>query len=211
MKISMAGGLVGTAMCGVLMMGAGGAQAQVKLPPGFWGFSLENMRSYSLDSNGKPPPVSEMLGELEMSFKSDGKGHLMGGIFTTGCVELFTKGEGRMHYKIAGGQHRVQASCFNRVAMDYEWTTNVSLSPGRMHFNGEARTVQACGNSRPDCVPERQVVSERAVIRVEGRKCFVESYQMKTTTISQHPYFKTMSEHVSLWTTSPKTTCYFMD
>jgi len=47
---------------------------------------------------------------------------------------------------------------------------NVTLSPGRLTLNGEARTVASCPENRPDCERTRTVATERATIRIEGSK-----------------------------------------
>jgi len=179
------------ALAGVLL--AEGALAQqVKLPNGTERINLTVLRNYMLAEDGKSvSPFSSIDDDLDVEFWIDANSKALGKPYTQGCVKLWITGEGRMTYNLKGGTLRHAASCENRGVTDYEWTTTVTLSPGRITLNGEAHTVAPCLASEPNCALRAKLVAtEKAVIRVEGRKCFVESYNFKTSETTDNPYLK---------------------
>jgi hypothetical protein len=166
---------------------------QVKLPANTERMTLSNLRHYMLGDDGKSvSPHSSVADDDEAPFSIDpATGLMLGNPYTQGCVNLWTTGEGRMTYNLKGGTLRHAASCENIGVTDYEWTTTVTLSPGRITLNGEARTVAPCLQSEPNCALRAKLVAtEKAVIRVEGRRCFVESYNFKTSETTGNPYLK---------------------
>ena len=188
----------------------GQAEAQIKLPADFDGFSIVNLRDYALTEDGKVPPVADMQEGREMSLSLSDEGYLLGTVFTQGCVHVWRTGEGRMAYSMKGGRHHISAKCENLGITDYEWTTNVTFSPGRIHLDGDATTMKPCLPRNPNCQRDREIVSERAVLRVQGNQCFLESYRVKTTWVSYNPYLPTPTETTFIAEATPRTRCKFL-
>lgn len=194
-------------MTGVVL--ADGALAQqVKLPAGTERITLTNLRHYMLAEDGKSvsPHNGPVEDDDEAPFWVDAEGKALGKPYTMGCVHLWSTGEGRMTYNLKGGKLQRAASCENTGVTDYEWTTTVTLSPGRITLNGEARTVKRCQASEPNCLRPTLVATEKAVIRIEGRKCFVESYNFKTSETTGNPYLKGLVTSFVTFST-PKSRC----
>jgi hypothetical protein len=191
---------------------AGQAQAQqVRLPANTERMTLTNLRHYMLGDDGKSvSPHSSVQDDEEAPFWIDADGRMLGNPYTMGCVKMWRTGEGRMTYNLKGGRLQHAASCENIGVTDYEWSTSVSFSPGRIILNGEARTVGPCLASDPNCERPRMVATEKAVIRIEGKKCFVESYNFKTSETSSNPYLKgNITSFVTFST--PKSRCSFLE
>jgi hypothetical protein len=171
---------------------------------------LKNLRSYMLADDGKSvsPHAGPVRDDYSAPFWIEEPERMLGNPYTMGCVELWSTGEGRMTYNLKGGRLEQSGSCTNIGTTDYQWTTTVSFSPGKLILNGEARTVGPCLPGKIDCERPTLVATEKAVIRIAGRKCFVESYHFKTSETTGNPYLKGhVDQHVTFST--PKSRCEF--
>jgi len=187
------------------------ALAQVKLPTNTDRMTIVNLRHYMLGEDGKSvSPFSSVDDTEEVPLNIDPDGKLRGNPFTMGCVKMWATGEGRMSYNLKGGKLQVSDTCKNIGETEYEWTTSVTFSPGRIMLNGEARTVASCREDRPDCERTGTVATERATIRIEGSKCFVETYQFRTTETSRNPYLPAATNTTFVTFSTPKTRCSFL-
>jgi len=174
-----------------ILLAQGALAQQVKLPAGTERMTLTNLRYYMLADDGKSvSPLDTVKDDDEASFWVDADGKALGNPYTNGCVQMWNTGEGRMTYNLKGGTLQRTASCENIGVTDYQWTTTVTLSPGRITLKGEAHTLAPCRPSEPNCVRTKLVATERAVIRIEGRNCFIESYNFKTSETEGDPIFK---------------------
>jgi len=195
----------------VCLLSSDVAVAQVKLPTNTDRMTIVNLRNYMLGEDGKSvSPFSSVDDTEEVPLNIDPDGKMRGNPFTMGCVKMWETGEGRMFYNLKGGKLQVSDTCENIGETEYEWTTNVTLSPGRLTLNGEARTVASCPENRPNCERTRTVATERATIRIEGSKCFVESYQFRTTETSRNPYLPTATNTTFVTFSTAKSRCSFL-
>jgi hypothetical protein len=147
---------------------------------------------------GKPDPRMSSEDENAYFYHRRADGKIMGAWLTTSCPQ--GSGRGRLPFAYAGGADSGSDTCQRSFRSNFRWSSTVRRAGNRIVLDGRGDMDEDC--VRGGCGETRATVIERATLRIEGRRCIVESYYREESQI-RHGRVGTARKFSS----SPRTRC----
>lgn len=199
--------LIAGVLAGLVLSSAPAVAQERKLQGHLYTVFITNLRHMTESQDAKGVMRPDMVTDTGFAILDVTKdGTLWGTSLIGDCPGMSITGISRMRYPMEGGLDLDSDSCGKgEYEVNFGWTTFVRADGKRLEIEGEISIDWVCPMERPNCEPPTLEVTERAVLRLDGRQCTLDLYEVRQTFTTDEPSKprKTTSIRVS----TPLTRC----